>query len=368
MPAFGEALNEAQIDALADYILHRRAQGVSEEVAWKPPGPMAISQTTTASCVGCHKKQADAWRASRHAMAMGPGVIGQYGELKNADVKRCNECHAPALLESREQTDGVDCVSCHLTPDGLRGLNGRRHIPIPETSGEGAIDPGFRRSDSCLHCHNLPLGTAVDGRPLLDTWREWAASRWLPNGTQCHGCHMPNGDHGFHGAHDPGRVRSAVKVKTLDPVERGDRVSWGFSIGNVGAGHHFPTTATPRAIVTISQTAQGVPLESTHSLWSIGREVEFIDGQWVQHFDTRIPSGAHFASSYEAPRRPNADGVRLELSFFPDWHYTGLFETILSRGLSVIARERIEAGYKNTRSSAFLVERVDRQLAGPNER
>ena len=372
MPSFA-ALSGADLDALTDHVLALRGGGggptPSPDVNranddWWPPGPQgarprgAVYDLGARKCAVCHPTQHAAWRTSRHGRAMGPGVTGQLHGAKPAFVRECDGCHAP-LAEQRPQTplrdEGVTCAACHLRQF-------RKHGPPKPKSGRLAAHAlvaapveRFARSDFCLPCHNLPLTVAVKGRPLLDTWREWAASPYLVAGVQCQHCHQPDGDHGFRGAHDLEMARSAIRLEVGAPIESKGVVSLDIVIHNSGAGHHFPTTATPKAVLAVRQLRGDQPVFATVREWPIARAVEFGKGGWRELADTRIPAGGALRRRYQVRRAEGVTALQLSVRLMPDAFYSGFFESRLSAGgLGAEVREAYEAALTESRAVLWL--------------
>lgn len=181
------------------------------------------------------------------------------------------------------------------------------------------------RSEMCMPCHNLPLSVAVEGRPLLDTWREWAASPYMAAGVQCQHCHMPQGDHRWLGAHDPATVAQSVEVE-ISTSQVGGAINATIDVSNVGAGHWWPTTATPRGVLRVRLlTAGGEIVEGTEKTWAVGRTMRFSKGQWRTVADTRIPPGERRQWRYHQALGEGAVTLEAELWFFPDWFYGRFF-------------------------------------------
>lgn len=297
-----------------------------------PEGLPILSDPTAARCGRCHRDTYTQWRESRHALAGGLGVEGQYIGAEREWAEGCVECHSPAVGQrirgpantaerrQRRRSEGVTCAGCHL-----RG--GVKQAPSVSGAAPAAMQvaaaPEMARSDFCLPCHNLPLSVAVDGSPLLDTWREWAASPYLPGGVQCQHCHMPQGDHRWLGAHAPDAVAQAIE---LDLQIEGDQLI--VALTNVGAGHHWPTTATPRGVIRVrrlDKTGEIVP--GSERLWAVGRTLRHRGGRWQTVADTRIPAGETRRWRYGL-----AEGgamAEVEVWFYPDWLYSRFFRARL---------------------------------------
>ena len=316
--------------------------------------PFLGAHETPEACGGCHKQVHQEWLGSRHREAMGGGVIGQYPLLSETAVDSCNRCHAPnqARLDS---VHGITCIDCHVqrTPesDEERAAD----------AGPHTLEPSLRilgnrlNSDICISCHNLPLGTGANGRPLLDTWREWAASGHLAAGRQCKDCHMKAG-HFMPGAHDREQVGKALTVITHGPRRVDGRIILDMELTNSGAGHHFPTTVTPMATLLVEQSTGARAIPNTARLWTIGRRVSYIAGRWHELEDTRIPSGQTRRIQYRMKKAAAADGIVARLIFFPDWHYVGLLTHLAaSAPLNSHHRDQLSKAAEAADNSAFEV-------------
>lgn len=345
-------LNAEDRWALAVYIRSRRqtidstlrlppksAPLVAQERLWATiptpalSSPLPILQSRRAAqCGRCHPKTHAEWSVSRHAMATGPGLVGQYPGQPSAFVRGCDRCHAPQAQGPSDaaHADGISCVGCHVRGAGKLVVDAPRDGEAPPGIPL-RVEPRLARSDFCMPCHTLPLSAAVAGRPLLDTWREWAQSPYLPAGVQCQTCHLGQGDHRMVGAHDPETVRRAVQVRVEQPRVVGDTVVMTIRIRNVGAGHHFPTTATPRAVLRVRQIRGTRRLNETSRLWAIGRTVAHDAQGWREIADTRIPAGDTLTRTYRVALADGVDAIEADLHFFPDWFYTRVFRGQLTR-------------------------------------
>lgn len=367
MPAFG-ALSDTQIEGLVTHLSTLRTDAPRPAQApdaywpegWVPAqtlnGPPALTRLEHDACARCHPAIAAEWRASVHARAMGPGVVGQY-HGRPALRGACDRCHAPLTEQRGAQAlaaEGVGCAACHLR-DGRKQAGPRPLRPRKAAIGAQAVrDPRLGRADFCMPCHTLPRHTAVNGRPLLDTWREWAASPYLPAGIQCQHCHLPGGDHQMKGVHDPETVRQAVRLVVEPTTREGGTLRTTIRLTNVGAGHHFPTTATPRAVLRARLLGPEGPLAETETSWAIGRTVSFRAGQWHEQGDTRIPAGATHTWCHEA-RDPRAVAVEVSLDMFPDWYYATVYRAALARGGDARALADYRAALEAAEASPFLI-------------
>lgn len=311
---------------------------------------LPIFETPSAhACGRCHPRAFEQWSASRHALAFGDGVALQTPDAATAQAESCRTCHAPLAEQSSQpelRREGVTCAACHR-----RGATKLSRRPPAEGRATGLpveVEPDFGRAVQCLPCHNLPLDVAVVGKPLLDTFREWAASPYLPARIPCQTCHFADADHRLRGAHDPEAVRSAV---TLRLIRAGDTPV--AEVTNVGAGHAFPTTSTPRVVLRLRQLdTTGAPLDGTEVLWAIGRTVTSDDGgrHWTQVADTRIAPGETRRWPYDVATAAGARALEAELYMYPDWFYAGAFRARAAAdpGFRGVAAEAAGSGFRVT--------------------
>jgi hypothetical protein len=328
-----------------------------------PPPSLAPAQASldARQCARCHAKQVREWTGSLHAEAASPGLLGQMvhigaGGMAADDVESCLRCHAPLAEQSpvlgpahrsdgRDTYDanpayspelrhqGVTCAACHV-----RGWV--RHGPA-EPSESLLRLPGYprqelalhERADLCLPCHQLPARTAVAGRPLLDTYREWLEGPYMRRGVQCQHCHMPNREHTFRGVHDPDVFRQGIAVTATATRARG-AVQVQARIANVGAGHMLPTTPTPAAWLTIELVdAAGTAIRGARSERRIGRHIAYQGGRWRELEDSRIPPGEHLVlrGAWQRGRVADARGVRVTVRVHPDDYYERFYQAKLRK-------------------------------------
>ena len=325
------------------------------------------------SCGVCHPTQLADWMTSFHADSMGPGVTGQLVEMQGSDpgsARACLTCHAPlaeqdpqnaAIFDGRLQRQGVACAACHVRAHERFGPPRR---PGDAGSGQprdrlphrGATrTPAFTVSAFCASCHQFePDGFALEGKLLENTYAEWQASPAARRGQQCQDCHMPDRRHLWRGIHDPEMVRSGVVIAVgadRPTYRRGDVLTARISLTSAAVGHHFPTYVTPRVVVRAS-LVDGTGAETPGSVQEsvIAREVALDLSREL--FDTRIPAGGRFSTTYR--RRLGAGGLRLRVvvTVHPDHFYTRFFESLLATGAGRGERDIREA-LERTRRSVF---------------
>jgi hypothetical protein len=217
-----------------------------------PPPPLPRAFTTSEQCKSCHAEVFGEWEVSWHAQAWtDPEVRFLSNDFKNTD---CIDCHAPrpvfetgvgqrVLPRSARQSEGVDCIACHLLPETAPEAQRGAIVAGTIDDGRAACRPAAVRDlgspDYCAVCH--------DQHKTVQQWRE---SQWAAQGKTCVDCHMPfrggdparGRDHTMHGGHDLELVRSAVVLRG-----RREGGTWIAEVENVGAGHSFPTDERSRA-------------------------------------------------------------------------------------------------------------------------
>lgn len=204
----------------------------------------AATFTSSTQCQSCHPVQYAEWQTSWHSKSWTDEEVRALSfDFSKTD---CIDCHAPrpvfetgigqrVLPRSFRQAEGVDCISCHLLPEG--GVAGTL------SNSRAACRPVERRElasvEFCAGCHDQH-----------ETVKQWRATPFAEQGIGCIQCHMkeradpnvPGRDHSCMGGHDEALVRSAVVLRGAREGE-----GWRIEVENVGAGHHFPTDERARA-------------------------------------------------------------------------------------------------------------------------
>lgn len=197
-------------------------------------------------CRACHEAVYAEWEASYHGMAWtDPMVQALSGGFTQTE---CIDCHAPMPIHvtgvdqrvaprAHARSDGVDCLTCHILPDGVSVAAGRS---VDTSATPGACRPVevpvMSDSTACIACHNQH-----------ETVDEVIASG---TGKNCLDCHMepadrdgrPGRSHVFPGAHDVAMHRRAVTLN-LEVADGAIRAT----VTNVGGAHHVPTDARHRS-------------------------------------------------------------------------------------------------------------------------
>ncbi len=157
------------------------------------------SSLSRESCLECHEPIAREWRDSYHFKSLsGPfwARIRDKGFASLFDTLRvpCKNCHAPAnvldlppganpALRRDNQALGVDCVSCHVSRQGITGSG--RHAGAPH---EVLVDDRFRdpmraSTGLCAHCHEEQDGAGK-------VFNAWEQSDFAAENISCVDCHM----------------------------------------------------------------------------------------------------------------------------------------------------------------------------------
>ncbi len=211
------------------------------------PAP-ARAFTSSQQCRECHEQTYVEWESSWHAMSwIDPEVRKLSSDFANQD---CIDCHAPrpvletgianrVLPRASRRAEGVDCLTCHLHPDGsIAGTRDVASAACKPVATRDLVSPQF-----CAPCHDQH-----------GTVKQWQASRFAvpgPDYRSCSDCHMPRlqgdrRDHRMHGGHDLAMLQAAVTLRaTRAPGAVPGTVL--VELENSGAGHNFPTDERSRA-------------------------------------------------------------------------------------------------------------------------
>ncbi len=332
------------------------------------PAALAPAQGSlhAGQCGRCHAKQHREWSGSIHSHAMAPGILAQLvphdGKAKSKDfLDGCQRCHAPlseqsstlSMYDAELRDEGINCASCHVRGwkrHGPPALPGSSLLPIPGYPFEPLAV--YERADFCMGCHQLPANTAVNGKPRLNTYREWLEGPYMRRGIQCQSCHMPNREHTFKGIHDPQTFRQGIDVTTA--AERvGQRVRVAVSVKNIGAGHYLPTTPTPAAWISLELLDEdGETISGSFRERRIGWHLVFDKG-WKELADTRIPPGESLKLAGEFAAR-DARAVRVRVRVAPDDFYQGFYERRLKSRMAEPIKRLFEQALERTKRSRYV--------------
>jgi mono/diheme cytochrome c family protein len=324
-----------------------------------PPAVLAPAQASLSAqqCARCHAKQYGEWQGSLHGKAASPGLAAQMMGMKPAAAAACLACHAPLAEQQSDPTlrdQGLSCAGCHVRgwkrhgpPDVAPSLLALSSYPRTELAL-------YERSDFCMPCHQLPPRTAVEGRPLLDTYREWLEGPYMARGVQCQHCHMPNREHRFLGVHDPETFRQGIALNASARVREG-AVTVVAELANVGAGHYLPTTPTPAAWLAIQLVDErGAVIPGAEARLRIGRDI-YYEGRWYEREDTRIPPGEKrtLARAWTGPHVARAVAARISVTVHPDDYYEHLYERRLVGKLATERRALYEQALARAKAARY---------------
>lgn len=216
--------------------------GTPEETA-SAQGP--AEWVSSQQCAECHEQIYNEWKVSPHANSWNnEDVRVQSDDFANKD---CIDCHAPrpvfetglgerVLPRSARRSEGVDCLTCHLLPEG--GMAGT--ITNPRVACQPTTRRELQRVSLCAGCHDQHK-----------TVQQWKATPFAEHREGCMECHMPYRDgtpeggrlHTMPGGHYINMVRTAVTFEGGVNAEGQPSVT----VANVGGGHSYPTDERSRA-------------------------------------------------------------------------------------------------------------------------
>jgi hypothetical protein len=222
---------------------------------------------------------------------------------KVAGVKAsCNGCHTPLAFwagdvppprpaENSRANESVSCEVCH-TIIGFKGdiPYNFNHISKPGRTKYGPktglksphhdteYNEFITQAEFCGTCHNemSPYGVWVKSTQL-----EWKEGPYAKQGVPCHQCHMPKAwdknakmakedwiaQHLFHGAHDPGKLASAIELR-MNPLEKevsyDGVVTLNVQLFSAKPGHKFPSGSVEDRIVWLHVTARDAEGKEYH--------------------------------------------------------------------------------------------------------
>ena len=144
---------------------------------------------------------------------------------------------------------------------------------------------------------------AVNGRPLLDTYREWLEGPYAKAGVQCQHCHMLNREHTWKGVRDQGDGATGVRRQRVSLSSTSSRTSPQALALDLcekrGCGHFFPTSP-PCAWLTVEHRRFRKTLTKLRR--RIGRDIDFIK-EW-REVEVRAYRPASFTVSFAVSPQP----------------------------------------------------------------
>ncbi|HEX5063134.1 MAG TPA: hypothetical protein VFV99_27350, partial [Kofleriaceae bacterium] len=202
--------------------------------------------------------------------------------------------------------------------------------------------------------------TAVNGKPLLNTYKEWLEGPYMRRGIQCQHCHMPNREHQWLGVHDAATFRQGIELDART-IRKGGAVTVIATLTNIGAGHYLPTTTTPAAWLKLELfDASGVAVAGANAAQRIGRDLVY-DKQWVEKSDTRIPPGESLklVRAWQGGRTAQAAYARVTVEVHPDDYYERFYAARLKVKLPDATRKQYEVALQRAIGSHYLAEQRD---------
>jgi hypothetical protein len=273
-------------------------------------------------------------------------------------------CHTPLaeqqpgeFYDPELRAEGVTCASCHVRNWERRGPK-QISPSLLALPGYPLVEMGlYERGDFCMTCHQLPPRTAVEGKPLLNTYKEWLEGPYMARGVQCQHCHMPNREHQWLGVHDRDTFRQGIRLSANAHRSSG-AVTVVAKLANIGAGHYLPTTPTPAVWLRIELVdAHGAAIEGARAELRVGRDVWF-DGTWHERSDTRIPPGdtRTMTRAWSGGRTSEATAARITVEVHPDDYYEGFYTERLRDKLAPAIRAQYDQALTRARSTHYIAE------------
>jgi hypothetical protein len=255
-------------------IYREYAFGFGTDLAYKPMAPKSAQEGLLSL-----KGRVSSMGTAHSISGTDPWPIHARGDEMGG--KSCNVCHYPEPFEipdldkpeierpkarpQGQETEGITCASCHLTPDGkIRGPYGAKapHMTVKE--------PKIQTSAMCAHCHSA--GKRVVGKQT-QTFLEWRDDFFKPGlgKQQCQDCHMtrtlrklaededgpvrPVARHTWTGGHSPQRVSSALNMVIVADEKTESNLK--FHLTNISAAHSVPTGSNRRGIFLKAEVVDG---------------------------------------------------------------------------------------------------------------
>ncbi|MCC7075188.1 MAG: hypothetical protein IT383_27995 [Deltaproteobacteria bacterium] len=349
----------------------------NKDYVWVPPQAHSDDSPFAEGigCGFCHADYHDAWADSKHAQAAkdpyvldlytgtgGRGTVTSQGPgwlVDNpTEAGPCANCHAPtAALAAPNATrldqvsgahlNGVFCESCHKVRDVgnveatpvtgafqyWRPQNGvlMAFGPLDDAGDEHhmgpmSYQPDMKQSRFCAGCHQW---TSDNGVKVMDTYGEWAISRYAELGIQCQDCHMRPLDHdepamplpplpeGFEPGDPYCILRSPVGERgQMDMGDMGDMEMEGVC-EPMGAVLRDQSTLNPHTFKGTSDEyhAAAASLEATAT--RVGQFIEVQVAVENVNAGHMLPTGMPFRSLLLTVQATDADGAPLSLAEGP---------------------------------------------------
>jgi hypothetical protein len=322
---------------------------------WRREPLTSVPSTTHPSiprraCPDCHAPVAEEWRESFHYRSLtGPcwKDVRDLGYLKvfERTRKACVNCHAPAnVLDMAEPVSasraeplgvectpnllreprgripsarsddvelGVDCVSCHVSKDGIVGASHRPTEAHRTVADRRFASPALTSETLCRICH----------RSTVEAWRK---TSFAASGVTCLECHMPEvraasveggpqlprRSHRFRADKDPAMLERAVNATLTVTADRQARLR----IVNDRVGHFFPSGGNWLLVAFRAYDASGKAVRERRE--GLGREEALLLDVWPFASDRRIAPGELREIRFPLPGGPGRVEVTVR---YHDW-------------------------------------------------
>jgi hypothetical protein len=325
-------------------------------------------------CQSCHNDFYQQWKQAMMSQAYTHHWDEiEYFDLAEAHAQKvpeirgvvdgCNGCHTPLAFlagdvppprpeANSRANESVSCEVCH-TIKGFSGdiPNDYSYVSSPGRTKYGP-KPGLKsphhdteylplisQTEFCGNCHNEknPFGIWVKSTQI-----EWKEGPYAKEGVPCHQCHMPKAlgrsatmskeemvaQHLFHGAHDPGKLASAVELR-MHPEERevkfGDPAVIKVQLFSAKPGHKFPTGSVEDRIVWLHVIATDVDGREYHlpvDKKGFAGEEYTIAADALAYQDMGIPKGIANFAGVQRDGVPIGDRIFRMPYFDPDGNMT----------------------------------------------
>ncbi|TGM91548.1 cytochrome c554 and C-prime [Leptospira levettii] len=333
-------------------------------------------------CATCHEIQWKSWKSSFHAKSIGNGLLWQKTNLESKEYNNCLNCHSPLqetkaelsetfrtkeIIQSQKEhfpkgisNPSIQCASCHIRNQTWYGPQ-RKNFNRNETENDSFPHNGFKAiydfesSLFCKSCHESPEnGVYLNGKQLMEVYKEWENSSFAKQGIQCQNCHMPDREHSWKGIHDPDFVRKSVEPSwKLETISNGE-IRIFAELKSIAVGHKFPTYLVPKIYLrfyTIEANGKKTFIEES----IIGRLVNTNLSE--EYYDTRIsPNDKHTVDFTYKLNNRKVEKIVWETIVDPDEHYVRSFEESLqikSKFLSEETKKQLTLSLSEKRESEF---------------
>lgn len=261
------------------------------------------------SCKECHPGVWNEWEGSMHARAWRDPTVQASFQSFGFD-RKCQSCHAPEprlfenlaepVVRHTDLKSGVDCLTCHLLPDG--------RVAARRTIGDAPCKP---------QQSSLLVSSSFCGACHVSCQDDWSKSPFATQNKDCNECHMPQvaarrggRSHEFLGGHDDATVRSGARIDCRD--ERSEVV---VRVSNHATGHNFPGERHHRILIVqvIERDLQGEILLAAQEV------IKGVTPFLGEASSEKIQSGENVEVRFPVISRPAVAQVTLLYKLYP-WY------------------------------------------------